>query len=66
MAILYETYTCEEACKYLGCSRSTLLKLRSQKKIASFLVAGKLRFPVKSIDDYINSLAENSFKEVVL
>lgn len=66
MAILYETYGLSEACKHIGCGRSTLLKLAQQKKIASFTVAGKLRFPVQGLDDYINHLAEKSMKEVKL
>lgn len=66
MAILYETVRIDEACKRLGCSRGTILKLAHQNKIPSFMVAGKLRFPVEGLDNYLNHLAEQSMKEVRL
>lgn len=64
MAILYETCGWEEACARLGCSRTHLRKLVRQKKVASFIVAGKQRFPVEGLDNYLNDLIEKSMKEV--
>ena len=64
MAILYKTLNVNDACKHIGCGRSTLLRLAKNKQVPSFIVAGKLRFPIDGLDWYINKLATEAMKEV--
>lgn len=66
MPILYETVDYDGACKRLGCSRSTVARLAKEKKIPSFVIAGKRRFPTQGLDDYVNKLVEDSMKTVRL